>query len=228
MLTSLFGASITYYPEGEDEEGADQEIHRLADELAGNGRKPYVVPLAPTKEPKGALGYARTAGELLVQIDEMGLSPDLVIVGSGSGLTHSGLLFGLRMYGSPLKVLGACVRRSADLQVPRILSHCNNLAAMMKIESVVTDEDIWVDDSALAPGYGKASEIVQRAISLAATEEGLLTDPVYSGKTLGCLLHLLDNNQLAGVEQVIFLHTGGTPALFAYREEAENYHRSVE
>ena len=228
LLTSMFGAKISYYPHGEDEEGADREIHRIAGELEKAGRKPYVVPLAPTTTPKGALGYVDCALELLGQCEETSIDPDLIVVGSGSGLTHAGLLFGLRLAGSALPVLGACVRRDTQLQIPRILSHCSNLSRMMGIPELVVEPDVMVDDSALAPGYGKASKIVKRAIHLAATREGLLTDPVYSGKTLGCLLHLLDSGKLSQYGKIIFIHTGGTPALFAYREEAENYSASLE
>ncbi len=106
------------------------------------------------------------------------------MVGSGSGLTQVGLLFGLRLHGVNIPVLGACVRRNKDLQFQRIKSHCANLSAMLKLPAIVKDDDIWVDDSVLAPGYGQMSDLLNRAIHMAATSEGLLLDPVYSGKTL--------------------------------------------
>ncbi|MCY3769227.1 MAG: D-cysteine desulfhydrase family protein [Gammaproteobacteria bacterium] len=223
LLTGLFGSHIHDYCGGEDEKGADRAVHLVADRLEKQGRKPYVIPLAPTKEPKGALGYVLAAGELIQQTDDRGLAPDLVVVGSGSGLTHAGLLFGLRLHGSGLPVLGACVRRNRELQASRVLGHCSHLSTMMNLPKLVEKKDVWVDDCALAPGYGKASRIVTSAVHLAATREGLLTDPVYSGKALGCLLHMVKAGKLARHKEIIFVHTGGAPALFAYRTDVEEY-----
>ena len=223
LLTGLLGSTVHDYHGGQDEKGADRAVHLIADRLKNQGRRPYVIPLAPTRAPRGALGYAMAAGELIRQTDDLGLSPDLVVVGSGSGLTHAGLLFGLRLHGSRLPVLGACVRRNRELQAPRVLDHCSHLSAMMNIPKLVKKTDVWVDDHALAPGYGQASRIVTYAVHLAATREGLLTDPVYSGKALGCLLHRVQTGKLAGYKEIIFIHTGGTPALFAYRTDVEEY-----
>lgn len=218
LLTSMFGAKIYFYDEGEDEEAADQNIQDIAAELEQSGKKPYVVPLKPVKQPKGAFGYVEAADELLKQCDNQSLTPDLVVVGSGSGLTHSGLLAGLRLLGSPVTVLGACVRRQADLQGPRILSHCRNIEAMVGCGEIVSADDIWVDDRALAPGYGQLSDMVTSTIKTAATQEGLLLDPVYSGKTLACLLDLIESGSADAFQNIIFVHTGGTPAIFAYQE----------
>lgn len=219
ILTSLFGATIHHYPDGEDEQGADDEIHRIAAELKQKGKKPYVIPLTLTKKPKGALGYMVAAQELLQQFAQQKLTPDLIIAGSGSGMTQAGLLFGLRLQGSSIALLGACVRRNKALQFSRIKSHCHNLSAMLKLPAVVKDEDIYTDDSALAPGYGKMSAHVNRAIHLAATCEGLLMDPVYSGKTLACAIKRIEDGSLSRFKKIVVIHTGGTPAIFAYRKE---------
>ena len=219
MLTGLFGATIHHYPDGEDEQGADGAIHRIADALKQKGGKPYVIPLAPTKQPKGALGYVVAAQELCQQFAQRKLAADLIVVGSGSGLTQAGLLFGLRLHGSRVAVLGACVRRDQALQFSRIQAHCRNLSAMLHLPAVVQDEDIWTDDSALAPGYGQMSALVKRAIHLAATCEGLLLDPVYSGKTLACAIKLIEAGSLSRFRKIVVIHTGGTPAIFAYRNE---------
>jgi D-cysteine desulfhydrase/L-cysteate sulfo-lyase len=223
LLTGMFGATIHHYPHGEDEHGADLEIRRIADELKRQGKNPYVIPLAPTNHPRGALGYVVAAQEMIRQFEEQNLDPDLVVVGSGSGLTHSGLLFGLRLFGSDVPVLGACVRRSKELQFPRIKAHCENLSAMLDLPAVVKDEDIRVDDGALAPGYGQMSDILNRAIHMAATCEGLLVDPVYSGKTLACIINLIESGSLTENKNIVFVHTGGTPAIFAYKNEIEGF-----
>lgn len=218
-LDQLFGAHIHHYSEGEDEQGADRSIRALSASLQAEGKKPYVVPLAPVDKPRGALGYVVAAQELLNQCGQMDISPDLVVLGSGSGLTHAGLLTGLRMMGSEIPVLGGCVRREVDLQGPRVLSVCRRVEAMLGIGEVVGDTDVWVNDGALAPGYGQASETVMQAISDMARLEGVLMDPVYSAKAFATLQLLLRAGELERYQNIIVIHTGGTPALFAYREQ---------
>ncbi len=221
LLTGLFGATIYRYCQGEDEAGADREINRIAGELQRNGRIPYVVPLVPTAEPKGALGYIVAARELLEQIENQQSGADLIAVGSGSGITHAGILFGMRLSGSNIPVLGACVRRGRASQFSRIRCHCDHLSNMLNLPGMVKDEDIWTDDSAFAPGYGQMSAQLNRAIHMAATCEGLLVDPVYSGKTLACIIQLIEDGLLSRFKKIVVIHTGGTPALFAYRSEIE-------
>lgn len=222
LLTDLFGAHVYYYPEGEDEEGADQSLADIADKLKAQGRKPYIIPLRVVKKPKGAFGYMAAAGEMLDQFRELDWKPDLIVVGSGSGLTHAGLLMGLRLLGCDIPVLGACVRRDAQAQSIRIKTHCENLANMLDIQPLVTDQDVWTDDNALAPGYGQVTGGLTDTIRLIATTEGLLLDPVYSGKAMRCMLNLIENNDLADYRNLLFIHTGGTPAVFAYRNDLQN------
>jgi D-cysteine desulfhydrase/L-cysteate sulfo-lyase len=219
LLSSIFGATISYFPEGGDEEAADAEINGIAEQLANQGKKPYVVPLKPVKQPKGALGYIECAKELLDQCVAQSLIPDLIVVGSGSGMTHSGLLFGLRLLGADVSVLGACVRREAKLQGPRVYGHCQNLEEMLGTTNTVTEGDVWVDDGVLAPGYGQMSDFVKATIYRVATREGLLLDPVYSGKSLACLLNRINTDQFSEFKNIVFIHTGGTPAIFAYQKE---------
>lgn len=230
MLTSMFGAIIHHYP-GKDEQGADRAINRIADELKQKGRKPYVIPLTLMKEPKGALGYMVAADELIEQFGQQKFDPDLIVVGSGSGLTHAGLLFGLRLQGSRIPVLGACVSRNKALQFSRIKSHCQNLSGMLKLPVLVNDQDIWVDDHALGSGYGQFPSMVNRAIGMAATCEGLLMDPAYSGKTLACAINLLEHqqssiNKTEQYKKIVVVHTGGTPVIFAYRAQLEAFSAS--
>ena len=216
MLTELFGAMIIHCPHDLDEEGADRNLRKLAEDLASQGCNPYVVPLKPVKQPRGALGYVDAASELISQCQEQGLKPDLAVVGSGSGITHAGLLFGLRLLNCDLPVMGACVRRSAALQGPRILSHCRNLCGMTGMDDLVNQHDVWVTDNTLAPGYGQVTKQIRQAVETAATLEGLLLDPIYTGKVLASLLKKIENKELCEYKTIIFIHTGGAPALFAY------------
>ena len=218
FLDGLFGAQVHRYRCGEDEAGADHALSARAKTLAARGKKPYIIPLGAGHAPLGALGYVRAALEIHQQTAARGLSLDLLAVGSGSGLTHAGVLTGLRLLGSNLPVLGICVRRAAPLQGPRVFAHCQKLAHMLGQPGAVAADDIWVDDSALAPGYGQASAPVIRDMHWLARTEGLLTDPVYTGKIFSTLFSLIRTGSMRNFRRIAILHSGGTPALFAYRE----------
>lgn len=227
LLDKLFGAYLHRYPAGEDEYGADHALNALADKLISDGKKPYLIPLGQNHAPIGALGYVVAAIEMVRQIAQENLRIDLIAVGSGSGMTHAGLLTGLKLMGVEIPVLGVCVRRSTELQRARVAQHCARLAEMLgnpraSHADTCADtwaDDVWVDDSALAPGYGHASTQVMADLRLLATCEGLLTDPVYSGKTFSGVFNLMRNGHLADYQRIAIVHTGGTPGLFAYRNE---------
>ena len=214
LLERMMGAVLHSYPHGEDEAGADARLEEIADGLRARGRTPYVIHLAPGHAPLGALGYVDCAAELLGQLDDAGLKVDHIAVPSGSGATHAGFLFGMRAMGSTIPVTGYCVRRPAPEQGPRIAARCQEIADLLGTKNPVPPEDVAVNDRFLGPGYGKLNAPTERAIALAARCEALILDPVYSGKCMAGALNLA-GNRLEG-ETVLFLHTGGTPGVFAY------------
>ncbi len=218
MLMKLMDARIHHYPSGEDEDGADKALFERAEQLKQQGANPYVIPLSGNHFPYGALGYVRAAEEILTQLEEMSMTVDGIVLASGSASTHAGLLFGLRALGSPVKVFGICVRRSAELQFQRVLDKTDALAKMIDHETSVTANDIYVDDSRLAPGYGQLSKHVIEAIKLTARSEGILLDPTYTGKSMAGLIALLRKKTWSPDQRIIFLHTGGTPLIFGYPE----------
>lgn len=214
LIERILGATLHSYPEGEDEAGADRQLGEIAEGLRQEGRKPYIIPLAPGHAPLGALGYVVAAWEILKQIEETDLQVDEFFVPSGSGATHGGFLFGLRALGCQVPVTGICVRRNAALQKPRIETRCREIAELLEIDNPVSKDDVVVTDAFLAPGYGRASEEVLEAIRQAARTEALILDPVYSGKTMAGFIDAAKGREGDGA--LIFLHTGGTPAIFAY------------
>ncbi len=214
FLDRMLGATLYSYPEGEDEEGADRRLHEIASELKAAGRRPYVVPLAPGHKPLGALGYVDAAREILAQIEEQSLRIDEVVVASGSGSTHAGLLFGLRALGNAIPVTGICVRRAAAVQHERILARCGEVAELLGVAPVVGAEDVVTRDDWLAPGYGQLNEPTVRAIDLAARCEALILDPVYTGKVMAGAIRRAE--QTGPDHNILFIHTGGNPASFAY------------
>lgn len=218
LLDRIAGATLHSYPDGEDEHGADRQLETLADTLMAEGAKPYVIHLSADHPPLGAIGYVLAARELLLQIDERGLAIDRLFLGSGSAATHTGMLWGLRAFGSDLPVTGVCVRRSADLQGPRVRANLDRLSALLEHDPGFTDDDVEVTDCSLGPGYGRVTEGVREAIALAGSKEGLFVDPVYTGKVLAGMISTLRVGEMAEDDTALFLHTGGQPAIFAYGE----------
>ena len=219
LLDRILGATLYSYPEGEDEAGADRRVAEIAGELKGRGRRPYIIPLGPGHPPLGALGYVVAAKELLEQMAARRLLIDEVVVPSGSGHTHGGLLFGLRALGSPVRVTGVCVRRNAGPQKERIRDRCREIAGdgLLGTENPVADGDIRVIDDFLAPGYGRLNPPTLEAIRMAGSLEGLILDPVYTGKTMAGLIHRARSSGPGS--SFVLMHTGGTPAIFAYGAE---------
>ncbi|MDX1402801.1 MAG: D-cysteine desulfhydrase family protein, partial [Kiloniellales bacterium] len=216
LLDKLLGAKLHHYPHGEDEAGADRRLEEIAEQRRSEGKKPYIIHLSPGHKPLGALGYVIAARETLLQLAEAGRKVDRFIVPSGSGATHGGFLFGLRALGCTVPVTGVCVRRSAELQRPRIVTRCREISDLLEMSNPVEDGDVEFDERFLAPGYGRLNPPTAEAIALAAQNEGLLLDPVYSAK---CMAGAIDAARKGRDDETfLFLHTGGTPALFAYGE----------
>jgi 1-aminocyclopropane-1-carboxylate deaminase/D-cysteine desulfhydrase-like pyridoxal-dependent ACC family enzyme len=153
----------------------------------------------------------------MTQMAESNLSIDEVVVASGSGATHAGLLFGLRALGSSIPVKGICVRRTKDLQHKRIVNHCQAIANLLEMNNPVINDDVEVSDNQLAPGYGQMNDAVSEAMQMAAHHEGLILDPVYTGRSMaGFIQRARESNQQ---KTLLFIHTGGQPAIFAYEAD---------
>ena len=139
--------AIDEVADGEDEVGADARITKIAADL---NRRPYIIHLAPGHLPLGALGYVDAARELVGQMADSDLALDEIVIASGSGHTHGGLLFGLRALGCEVPVTGVCVRRAAEPQFERISARCREIAAMLNVEPLVDDRDIHLIDNFFA------------------------------------------------------------------------------
>lgn len=216
MLSQVMGAEIMTYHEGEDETGADQALEDRAHALQNAGKRPYVIHLSEGPPPLGALGYVDAAQELL----HHGPAFDTVVVASGSGSTHAGLLAGLKGSGSTARVIGSCVRRDAAQQGPRIERIIGRLAHLFPPAAQVTSEDVKVWDGALQPGYGRVGGPSAAAMRMMAELEGLMLDPVYTSKSFAAIPALVEAGEIAKGSKVCFVHTGGLAALFAYSDDA--------
>ena len=218
LLDRLLGATLYAFPVGEDEAAADAALEHLARVLATEGRKPHVIHSAPSHPPVGGLGYVVAAEEVMAQAGALGVGFDAVVCASGSALTHAGVLVGLRAVGETMPIYGISVRRDARRQGARVAQLAAQLAAM--IERPAFDAgDVEVCDTVHAPGYGRLNDAVREAIAMAARLEALFLDPVYTGKAMAGLIAHVREGRIAAGSRVLFIHTGGLPALFAYADK---------
>lgn len=215
LLDRLFGAEVVHFEVGEDEGGADASLEALAESARERGEHPYVIHLSETPRPLGALGYVVAAEELLADAGANGIELDTVVTASGSASTHAGLITGFRAAGNEtVRVLGGCVRRTASEQGPRVLRVAQRLETLLGVPHRVSEADVVVNDDSFEGGYGQIGPSTREAIRLAARCEALVLDPVYTAKSFAALVALLRREPTGG--PVVWVHTGGLPALFAY------------
>ncbi len=218
LVDRLLGATLHSFSVGEDEGAADAALERLARALADEGRRPYVIHSAPGHPPLGGLGYVVAADEVAMQAAALGIAFDAVVCASGSAATHAGVLVGLRAVGETMPVHGICVRRDARRQGARVASVAAALAEMIEHPAAFDADEVDVCDAVLAPGYGRLNDAVREALEMAARHEALLLDPVYTGKAMAGLIAHVRSGRIAPGSRVLFLHTGGLPAIFAYAD----------
>lgn len=205
VLDHLLGADIVWVGD-RDYYGAEDEIVAVADRLRAEGRRPYAMPVGGASA-VGALGYVACALELADQFD--GGGPDLVVTACGSGGTQSGLVAG---FGDHARVLGVDVGTRPDLfeRVPEKAVEAAALAGLRAPRG-----DVQLDRDRFGTGYGATTPACREALDLAARTEGVLLDPVYTGKAMAGLIAAARDGRVASGMRVVFLHTGGLPALFA-------------
>lgn len=215
LLNTLFGATMEWPPDGTDMQGA---LLERAERLRSEGRRPYVIPGGGSNA-IGALGYANAALELTVQANERGLLIDELVHATGSAGTQAGLVAGMQACGARIPVLGIGVRAPAAQQHASVLALANATAAHMGLGECVPADAVRVNCDYVGAGYGITTEGCLEAIHLLATLEGILLDPVYSAKGMAGLIDLIRKGQYQAGQNVVFLHTGGSQALPAYRGE---------
>jgi len=216
LLDYLLGAHVEFVdvPMG----AAQQEAKlALAERLRAEGRNVYVI--GPPEGPAlGAIAYAEVMAEVMDQCDDRGIEPDYLYVCS-AGATNAGLLLGQRALQAPFPVVAiAPIRWEGDTRA-RVAGMANDAAAKLGLELQFTAEDVINDENYVGEAYGRVTPAGLEALQLAARTEGLILDPVYTGKALAGLIGHLRQGRLRPDQTVVFIHTGGTPALFAYRDE---------
>ncbi len=214
MLDRLFGARLHVVDKDAD---AETEMERVADGLRSAGRSPWIVPRGGSN-PTGALGYALAAFEIEHQANAMGLSLDALVHASGSAGTQAGLVAGLVGNDNPLPVIGVSVARPRGMLHTMVHELAMETATVMGAVGGVVAERVEVDDTHVGDGYGVPTDGMVEAVRTVAETEGLLLDPVYTGKAVAGLIAMVRAGRFGKDDNVLFLHTGGSISLPAYRD----------
>ena len=217
LLDAMLGAKVILL-DHDDRVMAAAEMNAVAERLRGQGRTPYVIPRGGSV-PAGAIGYAAFIPELLAQLDSMDVNQATIYLGTGSTGTHSGILAGITAVGASVTVQGISVSRTWSEQVENIRTLTDGTLKYLGLAMSLDERRVRVDERYRGPGYGQPTPQTMDAIEIAARDEGLILDPVYTGKAMAGLIGHAREGRFQAADSVVFLHTGGTPALFAYHRE---------
>lgn len=224
LLDHLHGATTSRRAGGVD---MVAEMETLADQLRAEGRKPYIIP-GGGSNPTGALGYVNCAFELVSQANDRGLVIDHIVTATGSAGTQAGLVTGLKALNAGIPLLGIGVRAPKEKQEENVFALAQKTAEKLGCPSVVTRADVVADSSYVGAGYGIPRDDTLEAIRMFAQLEGILLDPVYSGKGAAGLIDLVRKGRFSKDQRVVFLHTGGAAGLFGYDAAFAEQRKSLE
>jgi len=215
FLDHLFDARTRDYPKATDMNAAMEDV---AAEVRERGGRPYIIP-GGGSNPVGALGYVDCALEIITQANAQQLRVDHVVHATGSAGTQAGLVAGLQATNSNIPVLGIGVNAPRDVQEERVFQLAQKTAAFIGAEGVVARRDIVANCDYIGEGYGIPTQAMREALKLLARLEGLLFDPVYSGKGMAGMLDLIGEGHFGKDDNIVFIHTGGSVGLFGYYKQ---------
>ncbi len=213
LLDQLHGSTISKRPANTDMNAAMED---LAQQLRDDGKKPYIIPGGGSNE-IGALGYVNAAIELMTQANDRSLRIDHLVHATGSSGTQAGLVLGMEGMNSGIPVYGVGVRAPKQKQEEMVFGLAQRTAEFMGLNpDVVKRERVVANSDYVGDGYGLPTDAMVEAVKLMAQYEGILLDPVYSGKGFSGLVDLIRKGHFKKDENVVFLHTGGSISLFGY------------
>ncbi len=211
LLDELLGAHIYWT----GDRGSADVIAEVESQLEAMGRSTYLIPLGGSNV-VGATGYVLAMQELTAQLAAEQLNIDFIVFPSSSGGTQAGLVLGAQVYGYKGNILGISVDHPSDTLRTQVGALATATATHLGLESVQLLEHVTVNDDYLGQGYAMVGELEREAIRLLAQKEGILLDPVYTGRAMGGLIDLIRWGAFTRGQRVLFWHTGGTAALPAF------------
>jgi D-cysteine desulfhydrase family pyridoxal phosphate-dependent enzyme len=220
LLDRVFGATVHLIPAGPDPKIAvapdeEQRVRDVVDDLERRGDRVYVIPVGGSSG-VGVLGYASGTAELVGQLRDIGVTPTRLYYASGSRGTQAGLELGARMFAAPYRLCGIAVSAGEAEKRLRAARIANEAAALIGARVHIAADELATNQEYIGPGYGVATPEGIEAIRLLAETEGVLLDPVYTAKAMAALIADVRSAAIAPDESIVFLHTGGVPALFAH------------
>ena len=194
----------------------DEALERLAARLRHDGRKPYIIPGGGSNA-LGSLGYVECVRELQQQCTEMGLKKPHLVHATGSAGTQAGLLAGVHALGLGWPITGFGVRAPREAQESKVHALALRVLEKLGVQADLARDRVVAHDGFIGAGYGMPTQGMLEAVRLLARTEGVLMDPVYTGKGMAGMISMLRAGGFEADEDIIFVHTGGSAALFAYR-----------
>lgn len=211
-LTRLLNAQF-HFTHDDDRASVDTHISMVADNLRNQGNRPYAIPRGGACA-MGVLGHVLAVFELYQQCLDRGLEPDAIVVAVGSGGTYAGWLLGVRLLNLPWKMLCYTVSREPEQVSQQVAGLATEAAALLKLDWTFSANDSPIYGGFIGQGYGIPSSEAAAAIKRVGRTEGILLDPVYTGKAMAGFLHGLQNKYFEDYKKIVFIHTGGEPAFF--------------
>ncbi len=212
LLDGLLGAELHFPP---PDQARDDVMARLAEALRTEGAKPYVIP-AGGSNAIGGLGYAAAAGEILAQAETLGCEVGAIVSATASGGTQGGLVAGLASLDAAVEVVGINVDVLDETLAGKVAAVAEGTAALLGLDDADLAARVVIVDEYGGAGYGLPTQAMQEAVRLLARLEGLILDPVYTGKAMAGQIDLVRQGRFDPSRAVVFVHTGGLPGLFAY------------
>ena len=194
------------------------KMNALADELSQQGRHPLVIP-AGAHTPIGTTGWVNAADEIWQQLQAQNIDANYLVVTNGSSGTQSGLELGVKYLKVPLKVIGISIFNKAANAINEVVNMANETAKFLNLDLTFTPDEITIYDDYIGEGYGIITDGCIQAIRLVAQTEGIFLDPVYTGKAMAGFIDLIHKGKFTAKDTIVFIHSGGIPALFAYDKE---------
>nr|MDJ0936902.1 pyridoxal-phosphate dependent enzyme [Kiloniellales bacterium] len=215
LMSRVMGAEIEFVDEGFDI-GIRESWERALEDVKAKGGKPYAIPAGVSVHKYGGLGYVGFAEEVRAQEAETGIRFDYVIVCSVTGSTQAGMVVGFAPDGRARNVIGIDASAAPAQTRAQILQIARNTAELVGLGQEIEDADVVLEEDYAYPAYGLPSEETNQAIRLGARLEGMMTDPVYEGKSLQGLIDLVRKGRFPAGSKILYAHLGGVPAINAY------------
>ncbi|MFA3783727.1 D-cysteine desulfhydrase family protein [Melioribacteraceae bacterium 4301-Me] len=214
LMNYLLGAEIHW--SGKFRKG--EKIPEIVDKLIREGNKPYVVPYGGSNA-IGAAAFVYAINELKQQQKKFNYKFDYIIFPSSSGGTHAGLIVGKKVFNLDTKIIGIGIDKEKienELLETRILNLANEIANLLNLHIKFASDDVIVNHDYEGKGYGVINNLEIEAIKLTAKYEGIILDPIYTGRAMGGLINIIRDKEISPTSNVLFWHTGGIPSVFAH------------